>query len=157
MTNKDTNNLIVTACSYFGSPFDDRTDDYSIFYAPHGQEPEHVTLHQVADVMKISTVKVRKLLISGNYYSTERSREIQERYSELVEIYTSQGLNQPQAEKKAVLTICDEMKLGKASVYSYLPFKNTAYGIEEKSSTAIRQERYRKRKNPERYKLSGQQ
>ena len=59
MSNKDTNNLIATACAYFGSPFDDRTDDYSIFYAPHGQEPEHVTLHQVADAMKISTVKVR--------------------------------------------------------------------------------------------------
>lgn len=111
MTNKDTNNLITAACAYFGSPFGDRSDDYSIFYAPHGQDPEHVTLHQVADEMKISTEKVRKLLISGGYYSTEKSREIQERYKELVEMYTGEGINQPQAEKKAVLDICDEMKL----------------------------------------------
>lgn len=146
MTNKDTNNLITTACTYFGTPFDDRSDAYSIFYAPHGQEPEHVTLHQVADAMNISTVKVRKLLISGGSYSTEKSREIQERYKDLVKIYTMKGINRRQAEKKAVLTISVEMKLGRASVYSYLPFKNTAYGIEDRSPAAIRQERYRNRK-----------
>lgn len=56
------------------------------------------------------------------------------------------GQRPAQAEKNAVITVCEKMNLGRASVYSYLTFKNDAYGLEEKSPAAVRQEKYRERK-----------
>lgn len=142
----NTEELIKTACSLFGEPYDDRASSTSLFSSPHGQKPEHTSLRTVAEEMEISTVKVRKLLISGGFYSTVTSRKVQELYDNARADYLKQGKCPSQAEKLAVIKVSQQTHLGRASVYSYLPFKNDAYGLEEKSPAAIRQKRYRERK-----------
>lgn len=142
----NTEDLIKTACSLFGEPYDDRESSTSLFLSPHGQKPEHVSLRSVAESIEISVVKVRKLLISGGFYSTSTSRRVQKLYNEAREAYLKRGMNPAHAEKHAVITVCEKTHLGRASVYSYLPFKNDAYGLDEKSPAAVRQERYRKRR-----------
>lgn len=57
----NTDDLIKTACSLFGDPYDDRessTSPHGQFLSPHGQKPEHVSLRTVAEQMEISVVKV---------------------------------------------------------------------------------------------------
>lgn len=142
----NTKELIKSACFLFGEPYDDRTSSPSTFSSPHGQKPEHTSLRSVAEEMEISTVKVRKLLISGGFYSTVTSRTVKRLYDEAKAAYLEKGENSSQAEKHAVITVSWQTHLGRASVYSYLPFKNDAYGLEEKSAAAIRQRRYRERK-----------
>lgn len=142
----NTEEMIKTACSLFGEPYDNRESPTSLFSSPHGQKPEHISLRSVAEEMEISTVKVRKLLISGGFYSTVTSRIVKQLYDEAVKENIKNGMNASQAEKHAVIKVCQQTHLGRASVYSYLPFRNDAYGLEEKSAAAIRQERYRERK-----------
>ena len=142
----NTEELIKSACSLFSEPYDDRESPTPLFSSPHGQKPEHTSLRSVAEEMGISTVKVRKLLISGGFYSTVTSRRVQELYNEARAAYLKKGECAAQAEKHAVIKVCQQTHLGRASVYSYLPFKNDAYGLEEKSAAAIRQRRYRERK-----------
>ena len=142
----NTEEMIKSACSLFGEPYDDRETPTSLFLSPHGQKPEHTSLRSVAEEMEISTVKVRKLLISGGFYSTVTSRTVKRLYDEAVKENIKNGMNPAQAEKHAVITVSHQTHFGRASVYSYLPFKNDAYGIEEKSAAAIRQRRYRERK-----------
>lgn len=142
----NTEDLIAEACSLFGEPYDDRETPISLFSSPHGQKPKHTSLRSVAEEMEISTVKVRKLLISGGFYSTVTSRRVQELYNEARAAYLKKGECPAQAEKFAVITVSRQTHLGRASVYSYLPFKNNAYGLEEKSAAAIWQRRYRERK-----------
>lgn len=142
----NTEDLITEACSLFGEPYDDRNNPSSLFSSPHGQKPQHTSLRSVAEQMEISVVKVRKLLISGGFYSTSTSRRVQELYNEARDAYLQNGQRPAQAEKNVVITVCEKMNLGRASVYSYLPFKNDAYGLEEKSPAAVRQEKYREKK-----------
>lgn len=142
----NTEDLIEEACSLFGEPYDDRSTPSDLFLSPHGQKPEHVSLRSVAEEMEISVVKVRKLLISGGFYSTSTSRKVQKLYNEAREAYLGKGEKTAQAEKHAVIIVCEKTHLGRASVYSYLPFKNDAYGLDEKSPAAMRQERYRKKR-----------
>ncbi|MDD6716404.1 MAG: hypothetical protein PUF49_08525 [Firmicutes bacterium] len=142
----NTEDLIAEACSLFGEPYDDRASSTSLFLSPHGQKPEHTSLRSVAEEMEISVVKVRKLLISGGVYSTATSRRVQELYDKARAAYLKKGECPAQAEKFAVIKVCQQTHLGRASVYSYLPFKNEAYGLEKKSVAAIRQRRYRERK-----------
>ena len=141
-----TEDLIKTACSLFGEPYDDSEASATLFSSPHGQNPEHTSSRSVAEEMEISVVKVRKLLISGGVYSTATSRRAQELYNEAKDIYLKRGMKPPQAEKYAVIKVCEQTHLGRASVYSYLPFKNDAYGLDEKSPAAIRQRRYREKR-----------
>lgn len=142
----NTEELIKSACSLFGEPYDDREASATLFSSPHGQKPEHTSLRSVAEEMEISTVKVRKLLISGGFYSTVTSRTVKQLYDEAKATYLEKGESVAQAEKHAVIKVSQQTQLGRASVYSYLPFKNDAYGLEEKSAAAIRQRRYRERK-----------
>lgn len=142
----NTEDLIAEACSLFGELYDDRESPTSLFSSPHGQKPEHISLRSVAEEMEISTVKVRKLLISGRFYSTVTSRTVKQLYDEARAAYLKKEECPAQAEKFAVITVSCQTHLGRASVYSYLPFKNDAYGLEEKSAAAIRQMRYREKK-----------
>ena len=112
--------LLAAVCDYYGDPVDDR----------NSEDPDHVSLHDVADRFNITVMKVRKLLITGGLYSTAISRRVQELHA--------QGLT--------VAQITEETGLKRASINSYLPYAHIIYNLPDISIKAERQKQYRVRK-----------
>ena len=88
--------LLTAVCDYYGDPVDDR----------QSEDPDHISLHDVADEFDITVMKARKLLITGGLYSTAISRRVQ-------------GLH---AQGLTVAQITAETGLKRASINSYLPY-----------------------------------
>lgn len=112
--------LLTAVCEFFGEPVDDR----------ESEDPDHVSLHDVADRFNITVMKTRKLLITGGLYSTSLSRKVQELHA--------QGLT--------VAQITEETGLKRASINSYLPYAHIIYNLPDISIKAERQKQYRVRK-----------
>ena len=112
--------LLDVVCDYYGDPVDDRKEE----------DPDHVSLHDVADRFNITVMKARKLLITGGLYSTSLSRKVQE--------FHAQGLT--------VAQITEETGLKRASINSYLPYAHIIYNLPDISIKAERQKQYRVRK-----------
>ena len=79
--------------------------------------------------IELSTAKIRKILITGGRWTTERSREA----GELYERYHS------------VARVAAELERSTALVTMYLPYEKTVYDLEEKSGGAKRTARWRER------------
>ena len=112
--------LLDVVCDYYGDPVDDRKEE----------DPDHVSLHDVADRFNITVMKARKLLITGGLYSTSLSLKVQE--------FHAQGLT--------VAQITEETGLKRASINSYLPYTHIIYNLPDISINAERQKQYRVRK-----------
>ncbi|MBQ8940697.1 MAG: hypothetical protein IJ062_02595 [Firmicutes bacterium] len=112
--------LVSEAVLLIGIPFDDR--DVRPIDAP--------TIESVAKAMNTTPVKIRRLLITGDYYSTEKSR--------MVQSMLKNGLTVDEISKKT--------GLGKASVYSYIPYRKGAYMLPEPTLYAEQTRLFRKRK-----------
>lgn len=112
--------LIATAAALFDIPYDDRV-----------VRPEDApTIVSVAEEMETTILRVRKLLITAGIYSTITSRQVQE--------LESQG--------HTITEIMQKTGLGKASVYSYLPYKKGAYNLPNPTLYSEQGARYRARK-----------
>lgn len=105
----------------FGEPFDDRVE--RTYEAP--------TIREVAMALHTSPLRIRKLLITAEYYSTEMSRRVRALHEE--------GYNTKQ--------IMDKTGLKAASVNSYLPYTKGAYNLPELSLNSERRRVYVKRKH----------
>ena len=112
--------LLNAVCDFYGDPVDEREPE----------DPDHVSLHDVADHFNITVMKARKLLITGGLYSTSLSRRVQELHA--------QGLT--------VAQITEETGLKRASINSYLPYEHIIYNLPDISIKAERQKQYRVRK-----------
>lgn len=112
--------LLTAVCDFYGEPVDDR----------QSEDPDHISLHDVADEFDITVMKARKLLITGGLYSTVLSRKVQELHA--------QGLT--------VAQITEETGLKRASINSYLPYAHIIYNLPDISIKAERQKQYRVRK-----------
>lgn len=112
--------LLTAVCDYYGEPVDDRKEE----------NPDHVSLHDVAERFDITVMKARKLLITGGLYSTKISRRVQTLY----------------AEGKTTAEMMQLTGLGRASINSYLPFMHIVYNLPDISIKAERQKQYRVRK-----------
>ena len=88
----------------------------------------------------LSTSKIRKILISGGLWTTERSREIQALYTELTR--PKSGIDPEQA----VSIISKKLGVSKPSVVVNLPYINGVNRLEQKSNNAKRCAKYRKKK-----------
>jgi hypothetical protein len=77
----------------------------------------------------ISATKVRKILITEGLWESDRSREIR--------ALSDAG--------KSSQEIAEALNVSRAMVQNYLPYEKGVYDEEEKSETAIRSEKYRKR------------
>ncbi len=115
--------LLTEVCDFYGSPVDDRKP----------ADPDHVSLHDVADRFQITVMKARKLLITANLYTTATSRRVQQ-------------LN---SEGKTVKEIQEITGLGRASINSYLSYDHIIYNLPDISIQAERQKQYRVRKRNE--------
>lgn len=112
--------LIFTAVSLFNIPYDDRQP----------RDEDAPSLNEVAEEMEITTVKARKLLISGGVYSTELSRKVQE--------MERAGMR--------IEEIVEKTRLKQSSVYSYLPYLKGAYKLPDPTLYAEQTRRFRARK-----------
>ena len=112
--------LLNSVCDFYGAPVDDREPE----------DPDHLSLHDVAAEFNITVMKARKLLITGGLYSTSLSRRVQELHA--------QGLT--------VAQITEKTGLKRASINSYLPYSNIIYNLPDISIKAERQKQYRVRK-----------
>ncbi|HCJ07766.1 MAG TPA: hypothetical protein DHV96_05215 [Lachnospiraceae bacterium] len=115
------NQLVETATRLYREPYDDRSGKRSTLLP---------SVRQVADEMGSSIWRVRKLLITAGYYSTMQSREIQRMI----------------AEGHSIEQIIERTNIKRASVYSYIPYKDFAYNLDQTTVNADRQKLFRLRK-----------
>lgn len=125
-------------CSLYNDSYDDREEDSrpgGESWVP-GQKALHMSLEsfrrELRDIhgIELSTAKIRKILITGGLWTTERSREV----AELYERYGN--INQ----------VADELGLSIGLVTTYLPYQRIVYDLDEKSGNARRIDRWRERR-----------
>ncbi len=146
-------------CGLYGDTYDDRIEDSRPPAAGDeyrdpgedwkpGQVADHKSLaafqKELKDVgIELSSSKIRKILITGGCWTTERSREI----AELFELYTASkddggyGFSEDQASKK----IAEVLEVSLVTVNVNLPYQNVVYKLENRSKNAIRCARYKER------------
>ena len=100
---------------------------------------EDCSLQSIANALKLNPIKVRKLLITAGVYESEVAEKVKNTFEEYRET---------KDYKTSILSTANTLKLSKASVTSYLPYKKGVYfpstAEKEKSSVgAERQRRYR--------------
>ena len=98
-----------------------------------------MSLQAIADVLNLNPIKVRKLLITAGVYESNAAKKVKNTFEEY---------RKTQDYKTAILSTAAVLKLSKASVTSYLPYKKGVYfpntADKEKISVgAERQRRYR--------------
>ena len=112
--------LINRAVELAVKPFDDTSD----------RDTNLPTLTEIAEAMGTTLMRVRKLLITGKFYTSPVALEVQK--------LNAQGMS--------IEDIMKTTGLGKASVYSYLPYKKGAYNLESPTLFSEQGKRYRARK-----------
>ena len=138
--NDPSQNYITFICSLYGDYYDDREEDSSLGGADWepGKKAMHTSLEafriKLQDVheIKLSTAKIRKILISGGLWTTERSREVAALFNEFNSV----------DKVAARLGVTPEL------VTMYLPYEKVVYDLEEKSGNAKRAARWREKKGP---------
>ena len=131
--------FIERICSLYNDYYDDREEDS----APGGEDwspgmpANHQSLASFQRQLKtsygieMSTAKIRKILITGGRWTTERSREVARLYEKL----------------GSVFAVARELEVTPALVTMYLPYEKVVYDLEEKSSGAKRMQRWREKNN----------
>lgn len=101
--------------------------------------------------IRLSTSKIKKILVTGGCWTTARSRQVQELYDR----YTKEGVRDEDdpdtagkilAAAEAVERISKELRISKVSVSVNIPYQDVVYKLEQRSKNAIRCARYRKKK-----------
>ena len=100
---------------------------------------EECSLQDIADALDLNPIKVRKLLITAGVYESDVAEKVQDTFEEYRET---------QDYKTSILSTANSLKLSKASVTSYLPYKKGVYfpSTAEKEKISVgaeRQRRYR--------------
>ena len=98
-----------------------------------------MSLQAIADELGLNPIKVRKLLITAGVYESEVAEKVQA---------TFQEYRETQDYKTSILSTANTLKLSKASVTSYLPYRKGVYfpSTAEKGKISVgaeRQRRYR--------------
>ena len=130
--------FIERICDLYGDTYDDREEDSK----PGGEnwvlgkEANHTSLVAFQKMLKengieLSTAKIRKILITGGCWSTERSREV-------ASLYDKYG---------SVKRVAEILKVSEALVNMYLPYEKAVYDLEEKSGNAKRIARWREERH----------
>ena len=77
-----------------------------------------MSLHTIADELGLNPIKVRKLLITAGVYESDVAEEVNNTFEEYQET---------QDYKTSILSTANTLKLSKASVTSYLPYRKGVY------------------------------
>ena len=116
---KQISNLINKAVELYREPYADRDK----------RSEDAPTLEAVAAAMNTTPVRVRKMLVTASVFSTAISREVQALHKS--------GMS--------LETIMERTSLGKASVYSYLPYIKGVYNLEDPTLSAEKNRLFRRR------------
>ena len=125
-------------CSLYNDVYDDREEDSkpgSEDWVP-GEKAMHQSFGAFCKELKdhhdimLSTAKLRKILITGRCWTTERSREVTELYGKY----------------HSISRVASELGVTNALVTMYLPYEKTVYDLDDKSGNAKRIERWRRKK-----------
>ena len=147
-------------CSLYGSSYDDRIENTAPPTAGDqmripgedwlpGVPANHKSLQAFKKELelqgiKLSTSKIKKILITGGLWTTETSRTIQTRFN----LYTSSvedgGSGMRGAD--AVKRIAEELEISLVSVSVNLPYMDVVYNLPEPSANAKRCRRWKERK-----------
>lgn len=158
--NNPTSEYIDFICDLYGDCYDDRLEDCKPpaagdtirtpgkDWAP-GQVANHKSIiafqRDLEDKgIKLSSSKIRKMLITGGCWSTERSREIESLFNNYIRPKSDGGLGLQR--DAAVAKIASDLNISVVTVSVNLPYESVVYNLEQKSSNAKRCERYRGRK-----------
>lgn len=100
---------------------------------PAGSEDEdgYMKIRPLAEEFSMTPLKVRKILITAGAFESSISTQV----NDLLE----QG--------RSIAEIQEILKLSRASVQSYLPYRKAIYKLDEKTLLAERLQKYRKRKS----------
>ena len=155
--------FIKYICNLYGDTYDDRLEDSRPPAAGYnrkkpgadwmpGQVADHKSLkafqRELSDIgIILSSSKIRKILISGGCWSTERSREI----AGLFNLYTTpvENFGHGLSADEAIRKIADKLDVSIVTVSVNLPYQNVVYNLEDRSSNAVRCARYKERRKKE--------
>ena len=115
-----TQELLDEAVRLFKIPYDDR-DERSL---------DAPSISYVAQKMNTSRMRVRKLLITADFFSSEMSRKIIEMHEKGADIHE----------------ISKKTGLGRSAVHSYLPFQRVVYKMDDPSLNAKQCKQFQNRK-----------
>jgi len=144
-------------CSLYGDIYDDRLDDCKPPAAGGairtsgkdwvpGQVANHKSIiafqRELEDKgIKLSSSKIRKILITGGCWSTERSREIEALFKQYISPKSKGGVGLKR--DAAVAKIASDLSISVVTVSVNLPYESVVYNLEHKSSNAKRCAKYR--------------
>lgn len=96
-----------------------------------------MSLQAIAKELGLNPIKVRKLLITADVYESEVAEKVKNTFEEYRET---------QDYKTSILSTANTLKLSKASVTSYLPYRKGVYfpSTAEKEKISVRAERQRR-------------
>lgn len=97
-----------------------------------------------AQGIRLSTSKIKKILVTGGLWTTERSREIQQLFKQYTGSFAEDGYELSEAD--AVKRISQKLGISTVSVSVNLPYYHVVYNLDNKTSNAKRCEKYKKRK-----------
>ncbi len=139
-------------CSLYGDRYDDREEDSApdgVDWRP-GQRALHTSLvafqRKLMDEhgIKLSTSKIRKILITGNCWTTERSREVIQLFEQYTDVFSDGGYGLSKDE--AIKAVAKDLGVSVPTVCMNMPYEKVVYGLEDKSSNARRCDQWRERK-----------
>ncbi len=144
-------------CNLYGDVYDDRLEDCKPPAAGDtiktpgkdwvpGQVANHKSINafqrELADMgIELSSSKIRKILITGGCWSTERSREIESLFNQYIRPKSKGGTGLKR--DAAVAKIASDLNISVVTVSVNLPYESVVYNLEHKSSNAKRCAKYR--------------
>ena len=138
-------------CRLYGDVYDDRVEESApggLDWKP-GQKSMHKSLiafqRELAEEgIKLTTGKIKKVLITGGCWTTERTREVGLLYEE----YTDREENGGEglSHQAAVERISSTLEISEAMVCMSLPYNRVVYTLDNKSSNAKRCDRSREKR-----------
>ena len=149
--------FIQKICVLYGDYYDDRLGDRlpPALRGKNGRKGEHLEPEMLAGHksllkfqkelaekynIRLSTIKIRKILISGGCWTTKRSRMVQTLYDDLMQ-------SGDDIDPETVIgLISQKLGISIAAVNVNLPYILGVYRLEEKSKNAKRCARYREKK-----------
>ena len=157
--NSPSQSFIDHICKLYGDVYDDRIEDSRPPAAGEarrdagedwvpGQIAAHKSLSYFQEELaeqgiRLSTSKIKKILITGGCWTTERSRQIADLYDLYTRSEENGGLSLSGDE--AVRRIAGELEVSAVTVSVNLPYQDVVYNLEGRSKNAERCSRYRKR------------
>ena len=143
--------FVKRICHLYGDVYDDREEDSApggLDWKP-GQKSMHKSLiafqrELSEDGIILTTGKIKKILITGGCWTTERTREVGLLYETLTTAESEGG--QGLSHQAAITRISFELELSVGMICMSLPYNRVVYTLDDKSSNAKRCDRSRQKR-----------